>query len=1197
MNSEVTSEFIGREHELSWLKVAWTQARRGRPQLCVLRGESGFGKTRIVQAFYSWLSGSQDPQGYWPDVLLKEDKNLQLNPPPSSFGAAVTLPWLWWGVRWSNPDIYNRGELSTCALIDGLNHLEPHREALSARREAFKRGGKVMVELASVAGELLSFGVLGSVKSFADLSLLWREERHIREREKLSVEERQTTALQAQVDGLYEFLRNVVEPSAVNPGGLPLLLILDDAHWIDARSLQLVDRLLVGADRKGWPLMVIVTHWERDWNLQEQDSTRRSFPALYARLTKDLLQGEHSLSVGLRDIDRLDGLERLLLKGLPGLTTQQVAFLSDRADGNPLLMNEIILCLRDEPAYFEQERIDRPLSADGLAALSQKSFALHHLQEDRFRKLDEALKKILSYAGYQGMRFLRQLVLDVAQILDASHTSEDDADRLSRAVQPYAILAADSTVIYEFRHRVFHDLARERITRLPQLGRSLSKALLQVAGAWLERDQIESLTPAERESFYVLMLEQLESTDATVPHLRLRLIAGLFRLYHETGYVAKALEWSDRLASELPADGRIATEVLSLPDQHDIIYLWLDLVRNRPSEILARGLFETCHAKLEQSASDADRLGDLAAAEVCLGDVMLACDKPEHAQELFEKSLVISERLLTEFGVTVERLRYVAVSQNRVGDVLRRADQPERALELYRKALASYERISAEFGETAGRLRDVAVSQLRIGDVLWRADRPEEARAFHEKSLAIRERILTEFGETAERLSDVAVSQERVGDVLLRADEPKHAHELYKKSLALRERIVTEFGETARRLRDVSLSQGRVADVLLHADQPGQALELYKKSLAVDQRVLTEFGETAQRLRDVAISQERVGQALLRAGQREQVRELFENSLVISERILSEFGETAERLRDVAISRGTVGDLLLQADELEKARELYEKSLLAFEHISATFGETASRLSDVADSQLRIGDVFRSGEQLEQALNFYEKSLAMRERVLAEFGETADRLSDVAISQVKVGTLLLRANRQEPARELFENSLAIRERILTEFGETAERLSHFAVSHEAVGDALMRADQSGQALELYKNALAIHEHILDEFGKTPERLRGVSQSQERVGDALLGCNQPDQARACYEQALATSERILTDFGETAERLIGAAALMQTLGICFRHAGQDALARQRLTACESLITRAAAKRATPSVQAVLDRVRAMIAELG
>ena len=989
---EGANEFIGRELEIDWLKDAWTQARRGSPQVCVLRGESGFGKTRIVQAFYSWLSSdrAQDPQGYWPDLLLKEGNNLRLNPPPSSFGEIKPLPRLWWGVRWSDPDVHNRGELSTCALIDGLHHLEPHREALLARRQKLKRAGKVAAELGSVTGELLSFGIVGATKSLVEVVQLWREERHMQGREQLSVEERQVTALQAQIDGLYDFLGSVLEPSAINLGGLPLILILDDAHWIDARTLELVGRLLAGARRHRWPFMVIATHWEQDWNLQAQDATRGSFPSLCDRLAADPSQrGAASLSIAVRDIDRLDGLEQLLQDGLPGLTAEQVAFLCGRADGNPRLMNEIILELRDEPSYFEQEDIGRPLSTEALAALSQKSFALHEVQKRRFRRLDEALRKILGYASYQGMRFLRQLVLDVAQVLDTQNAPEDNANRLSRAVHPYAVLAADSAIIYEFRHRVFHDLARERIDSLPQLGRSLSKALLQVAGGWLDRAQVGQLAPAEREAFYLLMLEQPELTDAAFPNLRLRLIAGLFELYDQSGYLAKALDWSDQLEGILPADGRIATEVLSLYDQVSIVYVWLSLDRGMLSKTLARGLVETCRAGLAQSGDSAERLQGVSAAEVVLGDVLLRADQPDKARELFEKALATREHIVTQFGETAERLRDVSVSQERVGDLLLRTDHPDKARELFEKSLATCERIVAEFGETAERLRDVAAVQVRVGDVLRRADQPDQARELFEKSLATRERIMAEFGETVERLRDVSVSQNLVGDALPRADQLDNARVLYEKSLATRERIIAEFGETAERLRDVSVSQNLVGDALPRADQLDKARVLYEKSLATRERIMAQFGETAERLSDVSVSQARVGRVLLRTDQQDKAREIFEKSLAISERVVDQFGETALWLRDVSVAQEEVGDALLRADQPDKARVLYEKSLAIRERIVTQFGETAERLSDLGVSLYKLGDLARHCGNLVLARERLTASESHWTRASARLGTTS----------------------------------------------------------------------------------------------------------------------------------------------------------------------------------------------------------------
>ena len=283
-------------------------------------------------------------------------------------------------MRWNDPTVHNRGELSTCALIDGLHHLEPHRHALLARREKFKRAGQAATELAAAAGELLSFGVIGAGKSLIELAQLWREERHAQTNERLSVEQRQDDALRAQIDGLFEFLKSVVDPSPIDSDRLPVILVLDDAHWMDSRSLSLVERLVGAASRNAWPLMTIVTHWEQDWNLQVEDPTRDSFPSFYTRLADDPTHTNAALTLELRDIGRLQGLQRLLRESLPGLTDEQVAFLCDRADGNPRLMNEIILELRDEETYFEEEDTSRSLSESGLAALHDKSFALEDVQ-------------------------------------------------------------------------------------------------------------------------------------------------------------------------------------------------------------------------------------------------------------------------------------------------------------------------------------------------------------------------------------------------------------------------------------------------------------------------------------------------------------------------------------------------------------------------------------------------------------------------------------------------------------------------------------------------------------------------------------------------------------------------------------------------------------------------------------------------
>ncbi len=140
--------FIGRDNELLWLRRLWTETKSGEPRFCVLRGESGFGKTKIIQKFYSELSRSSldDPNHYWPDTLHKEHNNLRVNPRNNDFSDTNKIPWLWWGLRWTNPDNRNLGEIQACALLANLNHLKPHQNALLAFQQSKKRLANALIE-------------------------------------------------------------------------------------------------------------------------------------------------------------------------------------------------------------------------------------------------------------------------------------------------------------------------------------------------------------------------------------------------------------------------------------------------------------------------------------------------------------------------------------------------------------------------------------------------------------------------------------------------------------------------------------------------------------------------------------------------------------------------------------------------------------------------------------------------------------------------------------------------------------------------------------------------------------------------------------------------------------------------------------------------------------------------------------------
>ncbi|MDO9461366.1 MAG: tetratricopeptide repeat protein [Alphaproteobacteria bacterium] len=843
-SQEWSELFIGRESELEWLKSAWKDVKLGEPRLRVLRGESGLGKTQILQKFYSWLSHheAEDPEKYWPDLLLKERINLQLNPPMDSFGDAKQIPWLWWGIRWADPEGRNLVEACACGLLNSMHYLEPHRIALVHRAEQMKRTGAVAAKLIETAFEALSLGSAGTLMSVYELAKIWKDERASAKLQSLSVEDRQMHVIKSQLQELSKALQFMLNLRSEHRSGFPIILVLDDAQWMDALSLSTINQLFVAATKQNWPLFVIATHWEREWNTQSMESNVTSFPNLFHLLQQETDRPSTKDAVLLRDVTPLDGLEAVLLSALPGLTSEQVAFLSERADGNPRLMHEMILELRDEAFYFENENPKAPLTADAIEEMKGRSFALDEVQRRRFRNLNQDLRRLLSYASFHGMRFLKDMVIEVSQVLDA----EDDGQgkSLEAGVHPYAVLAENSAVIYEFRSRLFHQLARERVEKLSGLNRRLAEGLLEVGLRWLDNHRQERLPLAERELFYLLMLEHYETDISPSENLEVRLLAGLVEHYAEREYYARALPQAKRLAACWHEGRRADFDAIPPEVKQGVLYMWHRLGLLDPALSLGEALLEQCQARL---ASDS-------------------------------------------FGV--EQMTGCLFIQDTVGNILRDQSRLEDALVLYQASMESRRSIMDVCGENPASADLMAESIMGIGNILWALDRLDDALAQYSKAFDIRQRVIDIYGETPVLRHNLARSQSKIGQLQLAQGRADEALVLFQASLDAHQHLLDTYGETVTWLEHATWLRAEIGEILLRTGQPEKGVALYRTSMEGLWRIFEIAGTSPDRLEFLSSLLAKLSDLSAASGRIESANDLDREALAVYQRALDTFSET-----------------------------------------------------------------------------------------------------------------------------------------------------------------------------------------------------------------------------------------------------------------------------------------------------------------
>jgi predicted ATPase/class 3 adenylate cyclase len=300
----LVAPLVGRRDELRQMLDAFERMRQGRAQGVSLVGEPGVGKSRLLHEFLATLERGARLDG----VAVRSASCSSLGGQP--YGVLVTFFREAYGVGPDDTLDTIREKLTSGLLALGGDEEEPAR-------------------IAPLLAYLLGLGASGPLEHLEPEQL-----------------KRQ----------LFLALRRLVERRLLQG---PLLLVVEDAHWADAASIEvlqyLVDRL---ADR---PLMLVVTH-------------RPAFDA-GALVTS---RATHS-TIRLTALSPVESRELLsAMFGAPGDVIPGAVreLILARAGGHPLFLEEVVRSLVERGALVKGERgwecaqavaaLDIPPTVEGL---------------------------------------------------------------------------------------------------------------------------------------------------------------------------------------------------------------------------------------------------------------------------------------------------------------------------------------------------------------------------------------------------------------------------------------------------------------------------------------------------------------------------------------------------------------------------------------------------------------------------------------------------------------------------------------------------------------------------------------------------------------------------------------------------------------------------------------------------------------
>jgi hypothetical protein len=456
------------------LEGAYSEVIQSRvPQIALITGLPGSGKTRLIQEFFATLSRQQMSPAYWPQSIVddSETKDLlrfrfKVNPARVvNTKAKRNFSWFAQICQRSveNPDLDIR---SLSEAFDQFQNLHTER-----RQQIFRKVATGLVLVAAIVVEFLDnyfslsdplkvvarsagaasliIGVYQQTQSFVELR-----------RRRVRAMEGSVNLSSHSVGGSFEAIKHEVERV-----GCPMVIVIDDWHAASRSTVQFISEC---CELRG-PCLIILARWLGGFaGLDEDDPAIR-------------IEDSALVNVQLDSLDAGD-LQEVLHDASPELSDPLRAKLAEHADGNPLICIQMarmpqVAALNSRNPSAEQ--IDQ--------ILSSIPFDHEGVLKDQWRQLPVDIQRYLCTASVFGEIIPTSIVKDAF----AKYFAGDPSVILSRARDEYFWLQVFQSDVDRFPDGVLYKIARNEAKIV--LGDHEVNELVHLAASLSDEDLPESL--------------------------------------------------------------------------------------------------------------------------------------------------------------------------------------------------------------------------------------------------------------------------------------------------------------------------------------------------------------------------------------------------------------------------------------------------------------------------------------------------------------------------------------------------------------------------------------------------------------------------------------------------------------------------------------------------------------------------------
>lgn len=1184
-----TPAFFGRINELQFLKDHWELAKQGKPQIVNIIADTGVGKTRLVHEFYHWLasesSSSDDDYGYWPKNLGVGRQRV-VNPPLDLFKAFEpkkdTIPWLWWGMYWTDADGENE-----CALIRSHEYIQAHVDMLSIDKRFKASTAQAIMEWVKEEGLSHVVEWIPGGSQILNLGGLFQKIRKSN-KEKLAMEggigEQSKNRLESLASDLIRDLSDLLSLKKRGGDIVPIVIFLDDIQFAtdyshDASTLDFLERLLNQSALEGWPLMLIATHWRAEWLEHSQPKQEINFKPWHHVV--DGVSGKiHASELKLEKIPVAD-LRNVMLDILPGLDRDVQEKILGRVD-NVRWLVEILNALRDDVENFLNGDRTKSLSDFGvdvtLSSLLKHSGYLdvirHRLTNDSMREL----RHILGAMAWNtpGLSFISELAKGFGQELMKHGILQSEGESPEQRVMYLLIQAIDPGSLVDgllinndipstisFPERGYLEVAKElfHTDRLHAMRIGLGNEVID----WLS-DVDESgdarwkklPSNSDRKVFLEIaynVLGQLKPQLSDEQINELSVIEKTLRKQLEKGRIEEQ-DYHDQLneaKEELLSEGWGTVE----GSDYWQVVAGVELVSILHDEDLGR-------AHAYDFAVDIAKSSKLEAAieEVCISSCFAFIDILSKNKEL----TFLLRNILKRFGSVVDliseedaRLRKRMLMLSILSDLNISVDDYGSARDDLMECISCCRMLISKAGFDIFLFNNLGKFLDQLSDLDRKIGNLDSARLCLSECLGISQKLY-DFRGGYRDLRGISVSKAKIANLDKIAGDHQSAFDGYQEVLSIRRKIRHEYGDSPEILTELGNVLTNISDICLSHGDLDSARSCIEEAIDVSSFIVRKYGETSERLCNLSVDFYHYAKLEMASGNYLFAKGLIERSLFFYGGVSSDFVSDVELLLQKAVLHIALAEVEEKIGQVESALSCYKVSLDYADHCFSVYDSNVGAYNLVVLCLFELSRLtFQSGDY-SLVKSYSLRCLEVVEFFIHKNGDDAINLETMSSVLSRLLDVCNYFGDVDFLRFCLDKYFDVRIRLLEGFDVSVERISYDFDLSEKVAASYWDAGDKERARVGFNRCLKINSLQIEIYGETAELLFNKIMMVYNISNVDWVVGDLDSARIFSKHCREIMKRLLNNYEHNPFYLNVMAVALNTLASFYREVEdvQDAI---------------------------------------